>query len=421
MGFIDAESGSFFIDLEVLRMAVEKKHSVLFVDDEQRVLKSLKRGLISEPYRPLFALSGKEALELLAAEPVQVIVSDMKMPGMNGLELLQEVAQKYPDVIRLVLSGYSHTSTVLAAVNEGRIFRYITKPWSIDNDIKPALTAALELFERRVEERREAERLQVDNLQLKGELDDGRKTVSQTKKVASEIYLRKTNAQRRSLERVQEILNYVSNQAINLEMGELEEESRKLVVEIKQTCRETLDGLEKVYLFNALEVGEKKPLVAVLELPQFFAELNATAKRFSESAGLTIIFQTVGELPQSVVTDAELLLTMLWEILENALQNSPSGGIVVCNVESEEISEGVLRLTVTIRDTGPGIEPAKLKDLLQPFVCGTSGKSRRAWGVGLSLARLIASKLGGSIKFGGSDQGCQVTLEVEVRVASHHV
>ncbi|MCK5539635.1 MAG: response regulator, partial [Deltaproteobacteria bacterium] len=68
-------------------MVAEKKHSVLFVDDEQRVLKSLKRGLIGEPYRALFALSGMEALEILAAQPVQVIVSDMKMPEMNGLEL----------------------------------------------------------------------------------------------------------------------------------------------------------------------------------------------------------------------------------------------------------------------------------------------------------------------------------------------
>ena len=400
-------------------MIAEKKYSVLFVDDEQRVLKSLKRGLLGESYRTLFALSGKEALEILAAEPIQVIVSDMKMPEMNGLELLQEVAQKYPDVIRLVLSGYSHTSTVLAAVNEGRIFRYITKPWSIDSDIKQALTAALELFEHRVEERGEADRLQVDNLLLKDELDDGRKTVSQTKKVASEIYLRKTNAQRRSLERVQGVLNYIANQSINLEMGDIDEESRKLVVEIKQICRDAISGLEKVYLFNALEVGERLPVEAVLELPQFLSELNTAAKHRAEPAGLTVIFQTVGELPERVVSDVGLLRVMLWEILENALQNSSPGGIVVCNAEMAVISEGVLRLIVTIRDTGPGIEMAKLKDLLQPFVCGPLSEGRPTWGVGLSLARLIASKLGGSMKIGGSDQGCQVTLEVEVRVSSH--
>lgn len=400
-------------------MVTEKKYSILFVDDEQRVLKSLKRGLIGEPYRTFFALSGMEALEILAAEPIQVIVSDMKMPEMNGLELLLEVAKRHPDVIRLVLSGYSHTNTVLAAVNEGRIFRYITKPWRIDDDIKPALADAIALFERRDEDRQEAERLQGDNLLLQNKLDDGYKAVSETKQLASKIYRRKTNAQRHSLERVQGILNYISSQAINLEMGELDEESRKLVVDIKQTCRGALAGLEKVYLFNALEVGEKKPLAAVVELPQFFAELNTTLKLAAEATGLTTTFQTIGELPERVVTDAELLRVMLWEILENALQNSPGGGTVVCNVEPQAVSEGVLPLVITIRDTGTGIAAEKLKELQQPFICGVTGNERRAWGVGLSLARLVAVKLGGSLKIGNSDQGCQVTLTLEVRVSSY--
>ncbi|RLB68309.1 MAG: hypothetical protein DRH03_10000 [Deltaproteobacteria bacterium] len=402
-------------------MAVEKKRCVLFVDDEQRVLKSLKRGLISEPYRALFALSGMEALEILAVEPVQVIVSDMKMPEMNGLELLQEVGRQYPEVIRLVLSGYSHTSTVIAAVNEGRIFRYIIKPWSIDNDIKPALTEAFALFEHRIEERGAADRLQAEAQVLKGELDDGRKVISQTKKVASEIYLRKTSAQRRSLERVQGVLNYIASQSINLEMGELDEESLKLVVEIKQTCRDAIDGLEKVFLFNALEMGERKVVDGVLKLPQFFAELNASVNKMAESKGLTFMFQAVGELPEQVVTYIELLRVMLWEVFENAVQNSSSGGIVVCNSEVTAISEGVSQLSVTIRDTGSGIDRTKLKELQQPFVCGGSSKGRPTWGVGLSVARLIASRLGGSMKIGGNDQGCQVIFEVEARVASSAV
>ncbi len=396
-------------------MAIEKKHTVLFVDDEQRVLKSLKRGLIGESYRTIFAASGMEALEILAEKPVEVIVSDMKMPEMNGLELLQEVAKRHPDIIRLVLSGYSHTSTVLAAVNEGRIFRYITKPWRIDDDIKPALATALELYNRRAEERLEAEKLQIDNQQLKGALDDGRKTVSETKKVASEIYRRKTNAQRRALERVQGILNYISSQAINLEMGEIDSESRKLVVEIKNCCREALFGLDKVYLFNAIEVGERKPVEEVLELSRFFVELESAVKQAQESDGLTIVFQVSAELPERVVSDAELMRIMLWEILENALQNSPAGGIVVCQVESQDVSDGTLRLSMTIRDTGPGIVVNQLKELQQPFCCGASGKARKAWGVGLSLSRMIASRLNGTMKIGGVDQGCQVTLEIEVR------
>ncbi len=400
-------------------MATEKKHTVLFVDDEQRVLKSLKRGLIAEPYRKIFASGGREALEILAAEPVEVIVSDMKMPEMNGLELLQEVAQRYPDIVRLVLSGYSHTNTVLAAVNEGRIFRYITKPWSLDNDIKPALNAALEFYDKRAQDRLEAERLLNDNLQLKGQLDDGRKTVSETKKVATEIYRRKTNAQKRSFERMQGLLDYVSNQVINLEMGELDGESRKLVGEIKAVCRRAIAGIDNVYLMNALEVGERQPQMTVVELGRFFAELESTVKKSPEAEGLTVIFQLAENLPEKVISDTELLHTMLWEVLANALQNSPSGGIVICDAAAQSFGEGTMNLIVSVRDTGPGIEPDKLKELQKPFSCGSSGNKRRAWGVGLALARLITSRLDGFMKIGGVEQGCQVTLTVKVQVSSH--
>ena len=97
------------------------------------------------------------------------------------------------------------------------------------------------------------------------------------------------------------------------------------------------------------------------------------------------------------------------------MQNSPAGGIVVCQVESQDVSDGTLRLIMKIRDTGPGIDVNQRKELQRPFCCGVSGNNRHAWGVGLSLSRLIASRLNGFMKIGGVDQGCQVTLEIDVQ------
>ncbi len=98
--------------------------TVLFVDDEQFVLTSLKRLLWNKPYRCLFAVSGKEALGLLEKEDVHVIVSDLSMPEMGGLALLEEVEQKYPDIVRLVLSVHKNSNAVLAAINRGRVSLY---------------------------------------------------------------------------------------------------------------------------------------------------------------------------------------------------------------------------------------------------------------------------------------------------------
>jgi len=123
-----------------------EKRTVLFVDDEEKILTSLKRGLLDEPYKTLFANSGKEALEILQRSEVHVIVTDMRMPEMGGLELLKIVKNDYPHIIRMVLSGYTQVSTVLTAINQGEIFRFITKPWKLEEEFKPAVREAVEYY-----------------------------------------------------------------------------------------------------------------------------------------------------------------------------------------------------------------------------------------------------------------------------------
>jgi len=85
-------------------------------------------GLIDEPYESLFATSAKQALHLLEKHDIHVICTDMRMPEMNGLELLKIVKQRHPHVVRLILSAYAQVGTLLQAINQGEIFRFITKP-----------------------------------------------------------------------------------------------------------------------------------------------------------------------------------------------------------------------------------------------------------------------------------------------------
>ena len=105
-----------------------EKRTMLFVDDEEKILKSLQRGPLDEPYNTLFASSGKEALEILKQKEVHIIVTDMRMPEMSGLELLRIVKQEYPNIVRMVLSGYTQVTTLLTAINQGEIFKFITNP-----------------------------------------------------------------------------------------------------------------------------------------------------------------------------------------------------------------------------------------------------------------------------------------------------
>jgi two-component system response regulator HupR/HoxA len=130
---------------------MDEKRTILFVDDEVRLLRSIERGLIDEPYHLLLAESGEQALRFLAKNEVHVLVTDMRMPEMSGLELLKVVTEQYPQIVRIVLSGYTQVSTLLAAINQGEIFRFITKPWRMEEDFKPAIREAVEQYNRQAQ------------------------------------------------------------------------------------------------------------------------------------------------------------------------------------------------------------------------------------------------------------------------------
>jgi CheY-like chemotaxis protein len=112
---------------------------VLFVDDEELILRSLKRELRHESYEQYFVNNGSDALEILEKEDINVLVTDMRMPTMNGLELLEIVKVVYPNLVKIVLSGYTQLPQVLVTINKGDIFRFITKPWKLDEDLKVAI------------------------------------------------------------------------------------------------------------------------------------------------------------------------------------------------------------------------------------------------------------------------------------------
>lgn len=108
------------------------EHTLLLVDDEPSILSSLRRLLRHEGYQILTATGGEQALDILATNPADVVVSDQRMPGMSGAEFLGRVRDIYPDTIRLILSGYSDVEALTDAINQGAVFKFIGKPWDDD-------------------------------------------------------------------------------------------------------------------------------------------------------------------------------------------------------------------------------------------------------------------------------------------------
>ena len=154
--------------MDVAQMNAEQAgaETVLFVDDEQNILSSLRRLFRPVGYRILVASGGPEGLAMLEAEHVDIVVSDMRMPQMSGAEFLAQVAQRWPQTMRILLTGYADLESTVDAVNKGHIYRYVSKPWD-DNDLKLALRQALEVKRLEEDHRRLLEVTQSQNRQLK--------------------------------------------------------------------------------------------------------------------------------------------------------------------------------------------------------------------------------------------------------------
>ncbi|WP_310384202.1 EAL domain-containing protein [Roseateles sp.] len=184
------------------------QRTLLLVDDEPNVVSSLKRLFRRDGHKILSASSGAEGLELLAKNQVDVIISDQRMPGMTGVEFLREAKLRFPGTIRIVLSGYTELQSVTDAINEGAVYRFLTKPW-VDEQLREQIDKAFEHREL-IEENQQLDiKIRTTNQELVA-------ANRQLNVVVNETHQQVT-ADATSLAVVHEVLQYVPTPVIGLD------------------------------------------------------------------------------------------------------------------------------------------------------------------------------------------------------------
>ncbi|MCL5236871.1 MAG: response regulator [Nitrospirae bacterium] len=140
--------------------------SILIVDDEPNVIAAIKRIFIHEPYEIFSGGSASEGMEVLRTHPVKVVISDERMPGITGSEFLSRVRRDFPGAIRIMLTGHASITTAMKAVNEGEIYRFLTKPWD-DIELRLTVQTALDKYNLEEENRRLLKIVRQQALNLK--------------------------------------------------------------------------------------------------------------------------------------------------------------------------------------------------------------------------------------------------------------
>ena len=145
---------------------MDNDSTILVVDDEPHVITALKRGLEEDPFRITGVGSALEALELMEGHRFKVVISDERMPGMDGAEFLSRVKALHPETVRIMLTGHASLESAMRAVNSGEIYRFFTKPWN-DTELKLAILGALDKYDLERENRRLLQTVRRQSQELK--------------------------------------------------------------------------------------------------------------------------------------------------------------------------------------------------------------------------------------------------------------
>lgn len=140
------------------------KPNILYVDDEMNNLISFK-ALFRIKYNVFIAEGGSGAIKILNEHEIHVIITDQRMPEMTGVEFLETILQDHPDPIRILLTGYADLNAVIDAINKGKIFHYLSKPWD-EVELETTINRAYDIYKQRREEKETSEKLLLTNDQL---------------------------------------------------------------------------------------------------------------------------------------------------------------------------------------------------------------------------------------------------------------
>jgi len=350
---------------------------LLLVDDEVSFLRSLARYFQKKGLDVASAENGQEALSILGRTAVDVVVSDVKMPGISGLELLARIKQEFPETEVILLTGAATTQDGVEGMRAGA-FDYLSKPIEPEH-LLGKIEQAWDRIQRRRDQLREAEfRARLETQMMAAEKLASLGTLAAG--VAHEI-----NNPLAIIYQAAEWLRLIlksEDMANSPRRAELEKAVTKINESVVRAKRITHQLLSFVRTDDSI--------VAETDLGELAAEAIALVK--SEAAGkdVEIVLQANPSLA-AVRTDRGRLRQVLINLLTNAIAASPKGGRITVGLESGP-SDAVL----TVADAGPGIPEENLSRIFEPFF--TTKPPGQGTGLGLFVARSIMDKLGGEIE-----------------------
>ena len=366
-----------------------RRHGILVVDDEPDVVQSV-RDLLRLDYRVFGATRAAEGLDILKREEIHVVMSDQRMPGTTGVEFLRSVKGADPMAIRLLFTGYSDIRAVIDAINEGNVYRYITKPWDPE-ELQTVIREACDRFDLIVERNQLLDNLTVQNATLA-----------------------RANEELRQSDELKRAFIQVASHELRTPLSILLGLS-KLASRAPGLGSPVLDWIQRIDKAGLRLQRLVDDLVTMLTAGQYNTPLNRhptdlavllhqaidDVRPFAEIRKLSLVVDLPPDLPV-VELDGLRIRDCLNHLLLNAVKFTPDGGSVT--LWAKAIPQD--RVEITVRDTGVGMDAESVKRVFEPFFTNfdvsrhSSGSfefGRKGLGLGLSVVKAFVEMHGGKV------------------------
>jgi signal transduction histidine kinase len=362
---------------------MSRRHTLLVVDDEPDVVQSVQ-DLLRLDYRVLGATRAREGLRILQEQEVHLVMTDQRMPEMTGVEFLGHVRGGHPEAIRLLFTGYADIKAVIDAINQGNVYRYITKPWDPD-DLQIVIRQAAEQYDLLVERKRLLAELQEKNQELlrANEIKEAFiRVASHELRTPLTILYGLTQLALATPGLVQPWLDWLRN---SLKAGE--------------RLNRLVDQLTKMLLAGQFERPlEKRPT----ELAPLLKQAAQDVRPFVEQRKQELGVKLEADLG-TVNIEAAKIRDSVEHLLLNAIKFTPDQGTICLSARRKPNGDA----EITISDCGVGIDPKHLPHVFEPFFTSfdvsrhSSGQfefGRRGLGLGLSLVKAFVEMHGGRVE-----------------------
>jgi two-component system, sensor histidine kinase and response regulator len=376
-----------------------KSFSILYVDDEESNLKGFKSIYFTE-YTIYTASSGKEALDILANHEVHIIITDQKMPEMTGVEFLSNTMSRYPDPIRIILTGYSDIEVLMKAINECGIFRYLTKPWN-ETEMNLTINQALDTYSLRKENNELIKKLKEANVTLEEKVKERTQRIENlVTAVAHDL--------RSPLNQINAIASLIQIESTNLTPVQV-----NYVELIIQAATRLKDMINRILDLNAIEHKDLKLKLEKANLEEIVKNVANEVRALCTAKNLNINIQSANKDSYAMV-DVNYLIQVLENLLSNAIKFSPPQKNIF--IETESTTD---KVKVIVRDEGPGLTESDMKMLFQKYqqLSARPSSGEDSSGLGLYLSKQYVENMNGKI-WCESKQGSGAAFIIELDKSS---